>query len=644
MPVSLTQDNRLGRLDTPLGTDQLCLARFNGSEGLSELFEYSIEAVSAKPDVDFDTAIGRNCSVTIRSYKEPDRYFNGVLVEARSLGGEAEIYNYRLVLRPWLWLLSRTSDCRIFENQTPTDIVRQVFKDQGFSDFRDGTNGGFPTLDYCVQYRETDLDFVSRLMEQHGIYYYFEHEKGKHVLVLANGKSSHDSIPGRASIPVFLAGRQERRDLEHLTDWSRERRFRSGKFELADYDYLKPTADLKGEASGSATYTKSKMTVFDYPGKYKDKSNGETYAKHRLEAEQAQDRRRSAKGDAVSLFPGGLVSLEKHPTSAENREYLVLRAAHSYTAESYYSGMAGDAPSYTGDYAFLASDIPYRAPMRTPRPLVHGPQTAVVIGDKGTSGEEIDVDEHGRILVRFFWDRKKAQSCRVRIAQIGSGSGWGMQVIPRIGHEVVVEFLEGDPDRPLVTGVVYNGDNKHPFGVPDNKTQSGFKTNSSKGGGGYNELMFEDKKGNENIRMHAQKDHNVTVLNSETVTIGEKFEGRDTSRKKTLKNGSDVLSIENGDQTVGIRTGSQTVNVNKSQTINVETEDQHLEIKQGNQRVNVKQEIIMEAGTSITLKVKGNSIRIDEGQIVLQIGLEGGTRHTMTPEIMILKAPRIDIN
>lgn len=548
MPITLTQDNRLGRLDTPLGKDELCLVRFNATEGASELFEIAIEAVSTKPDIDFDKAIGQNCSLTIQSYAKPDRYFNGILVAAQGLGGEGELYNYRLVLRPWLWLLSRTSDCRIFENQTATAIIKQVFKDRGFSDFQDATNGNFPELDYCVQYRETDLAFVSRLMEQHGIYFFFKHTQDKHKLVLADGKSAHEPVPGHASIPVFLAGLQDRRDQEYLHHWSPQRRFRSGKFELTDYNYLTPDADLKGQEEGSAAYTKSKMEIFDYPGKYKTKSDGETYVKYRLEAEQAQDQRRAAKGNAISLFPGGLTKLEKHPSAFENKQYLILRAAHSYTAESYFSAMAGEEPSYSGDYEFLASDIPYRAPMTTPRPLVHGPQTAKVVADKNNDGEEIDVDEHGRILVRFFWDREKKRSCRVRVAQVWAGKGWGGQVIPRIGQEVVVEFLEGDPDRPLVTGTVYNDMYKHPFAMPDNKTQSGLKSSTTKGGSGYNELMFEDKKDSEKINLHAQKDLELAVLNSETRTVGEKFKSPtgSPSRKTTLEHGDDVLDVATG--------------------------------------------------------------------------------------------------
>ncbi len=569
MTETLSQASRSARLDTPLGTDELCLLRFHGTEGLSELFEFSIDALSTKHDIDFDKAIGKNCSLTFHTYAPPDRFFNGVLVAAQSISGAApSLASYRLVLRPWLWILSRTSDCRIFEKKTAPAIIEEVFKDRGFSDYKLSLRGNFPALDYCVQYRETDLAFVSRLMEQHGIYYFFEHSQDKHMLVLANGASSHSDIAGHASVTVSKSGRHGARGEEYLYDWSGGRQFRSGKFELADYDYLKPNADMKGDAQGSAGYTKSKLEIFDYPGKYKEKSDGEDYAKYRLEAEQSHDKRWFAKGDAISLFPGGCVTV-KGPPSSDNKKFVLLRASHSYSGQSYVAGMGDPEDSYAGDYEFLESSIPYRAPMTTPRPLVHGPQTAKVVGK---DGEEIDVDEHGRILVRFFWDRKKVQSCRVRVAQSGAGAKWGGQFIPRIGHEVVVEFLEGDPDRPLITGVLYNKDNKYPYDMPANKTQSGFKSNSSKGGSGYNELMFEDKKSSENIRMHAQKDYNVTILNTETVTIGDKFsKGKEPSRTHTVTHGSEVLTISDGDQTYDI-SGTQNFLIHEKQNITVDDE------------------------------------------------------------------------
>ncbi|WP_294541197.1 type VI secretion system tip protein TssI/VgrG [uncultured Rhodoblastus sp.] len=556
----LLQENRPGEFNSPLGKDKLSLTRFDGSEGIGELFEYRVEAVSSQDNIDFDSALGHNCCVTLKTKSGPDRHFNGVLVEAQWVGSTEDLFIYRMVLRPWLWLLSRTSDCRIWRDENALDaldIIKQVFRDRGFTDFRDSTTSGFPTQEYCVQYRETDFNFVSRLMEKHGIYYFFEHSQDRHLLVLADSKSSHKPVPGHAATPFFGAA-QTRRDQENFSRWTAERRFRTGKYDLNDYDFKKPGKNLDVNKLAGSKYNKGQLEIYDYPGAYIEQSNGETFAKVRLDADQAQDRRRHATGNAISLFPGGLTKLERHPTAAENVEYLVLRASHSYVAQHYRSKGEGE-DDYSGAYELLDSSIPYRSPLVTPRSVIHGPQTARVVGK---DGEEIDVDEFGRILVLFHWDRKQKKSCRVRVAQVWAGKQWGGQFIPRIGMEAVVEFLEGDPDRPLVVGTVYNGDNKHPYDLPESKTQSGVKTDSSLGHSGYNEFMFDDKKDSETIRMQAQKDHEVKILNSETWEIGSKFQGgKGASRKTTLVQGSDSVTIQSGDQTIEVQAGDQTVTI-----------------------------------------------------------------------------------
>jgi type VI secretion system secreted protein VgrG len=551
MSSDLSQDTRIGSLRTPLGKDVLVLERFEGREGLSELFEWHIDAVSAQENINFDAALGRACTVVLKNYGE-ERDFSGILVEAQWCGIKGAHYAYRLVLRPWLWLLSRTSDCRFFSDKTAPDVIKEVFSDRGFSDFRLSLTESYPTLKYCVQYRETDLAFVSRLMEQHGIYYFFEHSSDKHMLVLADSKSSHKPIPGLDALPFIRLAGDDRRQEEHVYEWASGRRFCTGKVELNDYNYEKPNANLLSDASAASRYEKSSMEFYDYPGKYQEKSDGEKYAKVRLEAEQALDGRRQADGDAASLFPGGLVRLDKHPTAAENQQYLVLRSAHRFVTELYRSGGGeGAGEIYQGKYEFLRSEQPFRSPITTPKPLIHGIQTAKVVGK---SGEEIDVDELGRILVQFFWDRKKKQSCRLRVGQVWAGRKWGGQIIPRIGMEVIVEFLEGDPDRPLITGAVYNNDYKLPYDLPANKTVAGVKSDSSKGGGGYNEFMFEDHKGQEQIGLHAQKDYKVVVRDTEVSEIGERFTPHlgPASRKATLKLGDDHLTVSAGNQMVKI--------------------------------------------------------------------------------------------
>jgi type VI secretion system secreted protein VgrG len=549
MPGNLTQDGRIGTLSTPLGADKLVLSRFEGSEAMGELFEYRIEAVSEQENIDFNQALGLNCAVTIKTIDQLERNFNGVLVQARWTGVKNDLYVYQLVLRPWLWLLSRTSDCRIFSSMKVPDIIEKVFNDRGFPDFRKALTGSYPTLEYCVQYRESDMNFVCRLMEEYGIYYFYEHTKDKHTLVLADSKSSHKSILGLSSVP-FLPGHGEiRRDKQQFDDWSTFRGFQSGRFVLNDYDYEKPGANLIADADKSGGYAHGSMEIYDYPGRYDDQGEGKTLAKVRLEADQSRDQRRSALGSAPSLFPGGTFSLESHPTSSENIEYLALRASHTYVDQDYRSGSAA-ASAYVGSYEMAASDRQFRSPLLTRKSVIQGPQTAKVVGQQG---EEIDVDKEGRILLQFYWDRKKTSSRRVRVGQIWAGKYQKALFIPRIGDEVVVQYLEGDPDRPLVVGSVYNGDNTVPVDLPANKTKSGMNSDSSKGHNGHNLFVFEDKSGEEYVKLRAQKDLGVKVLNNETRQIG----------------GDDTITV--GDMTIGGQTigGNYTLNALKTMTINV---------------------------------------------------------------------------
>jgi type VI secretion system secreted protein VgrG len=589
----LKQDSRVGELTTPLGKDVLVLVRFDGSEGLSELFEYRFECLSEDADLDFDRAIGQQCTLKLKMY-DKEREYNGILVEAQWVGIRDAYYLYRLVLRPWLWLLSRTTDCRIWLDKKAPDIIKEVFNDRGFTDYESKLTeeGSCPKLEYCVQYRETDLNFVSRLMEQHGIYYFFKHEGGKHTLVLADSKSSHSPLPGLSSIPfVHLAGADRRKE-QHIYEWTSERRLRTGKFELNDYNYEKSSAQMLSDAKASERYQHSDMEFYDYPGKYKEKSDGERYAKIQMQSEQALDHRRHGNGDAMGIFPGGLTTLKEHAQSSQNIEYLVVRANHSFVAEAYRSGSYGTGSEqiYYGAYEFLPSDRPFRAPIVTLKPLIHGIQTAKVVTKDDNSNEEIDAESISEIYVRFHWDRKKKRSCKLRVAQVWSGKRWGGQFIPRVGQEAVIEFLEGDPDRPLVIGTVYNDDHKLPYDIPGNKTISGIKSDSTKGGGGYNEWNFEDKKGSEKIDLHAEKDYQLVIRHAETRTIGETF-GSGTSREATLKNGDDKLDVQNG---------SQHVTISNDQTVDVE------------------QTITVTANISIELKVGASKILLEQSGITIE--------------------------
>jgi type VI secretion system secreted protein VgrG len=387
-------------------------------------------------------------------------------------------------------------------------------------------------------------------------------------MVLADSRASHSPVEDLPKVNYHAQLVGYRRVEQQIDSWVSDRRFCTGKFELNDYDYLKPPKKLRASKETSELYVRSRWEVYDYPGKYEDQDKGEQFAQFRLEAEQALDRRRNAGGDAPSLFAGGLVTLEKHPTSAENKEYLIVRASHHFGNQSYGSSAEGDEPGYNGTYELLPSDRPFRTVPLTPKPRIHGIQTAKVVAKKGEDKEEISTDEHGHIWVQFYWDREPKKSCPIRVAQSWASKQWGEQFIPRIGMEVVVEYLEGDPDRPLVTGCVYNGDNKVPYALPDHKTQSGLKSDSSKGHNGYNEFMFEDKKSHELIRMHAQKDHEVTVRNSEKWTIGN-------DRKTTIEDGDDSLTLEKGNRNVEVSSGSHSTWATKEITVTSNAQVNH---------------------------------------------------------------------
>ena len=626
MSDTLTQDTRIGKLTTPLGQDTLVLSRIHAGEALSECFTYTIDALSEKSDLDFNPALGKHCTVTVKTY-DGERHFDGILTEALFIGASSGItgpayYSYQLTLRPWLWLLSHRADCRIYHEKKVNEIILDVFQRAGFSgDVESKLQESYPKLEYCVQYRETDFVFVSRLMEEFGIYYYFEHEDGKHTMVLADSTSAHKPIPTLpgGKIPFRYTTERIQREEEVLFEWESAREFCSGKFSLNDYDYMKPNADLKGKAEGQESY-ELPYEMYDYPGRYIDRGDGDKLAKVRLQSEQARDHRRKVGGDAVSLFPGGRISVTNNTVDSKT-DFLVLRAEHTFSEGVYRSGTADDGTAYQGRYELLPAEQQFRAPQVTPPPKIYGVQTARVVPKKGDESEEISVDEHGRIFVHFFWDRHNDLSCPVRIAQPWAQKKWGHIVIPRIGQEVVVDFLEGDPDRPLVTATVYNGDNKVPYDLPANKTQSGIKTNSSKGGNGYNEFMFEDKKGSEKIRMHAQLDHEVVIENSETWTIGNVFktpQGK-PSRKTEIKHGDDELTIDTGDRKADIK--------QRNDILTIDMGNRTTTLKMGNDSLKCDLgSITHEAMQKIELKVGQSSITIDQMGVTIKgmvIKIEG---------------------
>ena len=519
-----TQAHQTITVSTPLGDDVLLFYKMHTTEQISRLFQYELELLSNTLDINLDDILGQNITVNFQRTDGEIRHFNGHVSRFSQVGNLGEFVRYHATLRPWFWFLTRTADCRIFQEMTVPDIIAQVFRDNNFTDFKDTLTGAYRTWDYCVQYRETDFNFISRLMEQEGIYYYFIHEDGKHTLVLCDSISSHSLMPGYEEVPFFPLQEGLHRERDHVYDWSLTREVQPGAFATKDFDFKKPGANLSAQYSIPRSHAHAEYEVYDYPGEYSEAADGSNYARTRIEEVQIQHELAVGQGNANGLATGALFKLTKYPLSDQNREYLLAAAHYEIGPVEYEStGGSGGTPAVVCNFTAINSFDIYRPPRITPKPIVQGPQTAIVVGK---AGEEIWTDEYGRVKVQFHWDRygKKDEnsSCWVRVAQLWAGATWGGIHIPRIGQEVIVEFLEGDPDRPIITGRVYNNDSMPPYTLPANATQSGIKSRSSKGGGSanFNELRFEDKKGEEQVYIHAEKNQDNVVENDETTEVG----------------------------------------------------------------------------------------------------------------------------
>ena len=503
----LRQDDRMGRLSTALGKDVLVLQRFEGADHLNQLSEYAVDCLAVSPDIDFDALIGTRASVTLITHDGEERPFSGIVTEACWLGPGENGHRYRLTLRPWFWLAAHRRNQRIFHDKTAPEILQEVLSEYASAGTaRLSLSHDYPVLEYTVQYRESDLAFACRIMERFGISYHFTHSSEAHEMVLTDAVESHGSIGAR---PYKPADGHHQEETEHFRDWRPARRLGTGAIRLTDYNFKTPNAAMEVDRMGDAAYAQGQIESFDYPGDYLDQGRGRVVAGLRMEGERGQDRRYAASGDIPALGGGVRVTLSGDTVPGRGEEFICLSARHSYVSDSYGSGgSASDGYAYSGVYVLMPSTAPLKPELKTPRALVQGPQTAVVVGEG-----EIDCDDYGRILVRFHWDLASAYSMRCRVSQSWAGDGWGGMIIPRIGMEVVVEFLEGDPDKPLVTGCVYNGSKDRPYPLPEHKTKAVWRSKTHQGRG-FNEISFEDEIGRENIALHAQKDMTLKVLNN----------------------------------------------------------------------------------------------------------------------------------
>lgn len=611
-----TQANRQFSVTSPLGEDVLLLQRISGMEQMSGLFEFTLDLLSTNHAVTAKDLLGKSMTVSVDLGENGTRYFNGLAVRFSHTGGGLDLSSYRVVLRPWLWFLTRWADCRIFQDMAASDIILAVFRDMGFTDISNLLSKTYVKRDYCVQYRETSFDFVSRLMEAEGIYYYFTHDKTKHTLVLADGYGAHSEASGYDSVLYYPPDNQGRRSAECLVDWSISNEIRSGTYTHTDYNFLTPRASLLTKSAAPLPYSHADGEVYDYPGGFTVLGDGDGLARVRIEELEAQYELYRGTGDVRGLGAGALFTLKGHPLSGYDQEYLITASSYTGFSAEFTSG-AETGDSFVCDVAATKSHLAFRPPRATPRPVVRGPQTAFVVGK---AGEEIWTDAHGRIKVQFHWDRlgKKDEnsSCWLRVSQLWAGAAWGAMFIPRMGQEVIVDFLEGDPDRPIVTGRVYNGTNVVPYALPDEQTKSTIKSNSSKGGGGSNELRFEDKKGSEEVYMHAQKDFNTLVENDDSLTVGhDQTIDIKNNRTETVDEGDETVTVKKGKRTVTISTGDEILSVDTgNRTTTVGTGNNGLTVSKGNNSLTVS-----EGNNTTTVSKGNNSVTVSQGNDSLTV-------------------------
>ncbi len=557
--MALSQDTLPVQVTTPF-SDVLVVRSFHAEERVSGLFRFSLEMICENADLAFTSIVGQGVTVSIALVSGGPRYFHGVCTRFVQAGTFQGVTTYHAELRPWLWMLTLAQDCRIYQNLAVPDLVQALFKELGFTDFKVSLTGTYAAREYCVQFRESTFDFVSRLLEEEGISYWFTHASGAHTLVLADDPSAFADLPDlpTAQYANSTTGAQPQDTVGRCT---LEQRVVTGSVAVDDYNFETPATDLYSTVEGKG----GTMLAYDYPGRFLVTADGQTRATVRLDAAEAEATVLRGESGCRAFTPGFAFTLAGHDRSDVNAKYALLSVAHS-----------ADQRSYSNAFQAIPATVTYRPPRTTPRPRIGGAQTATVVGK---SGEEIWTDQYGRIVVQFHWDRQgksdENSSCWIRVAQGWAGKAWGSVFIPRVGMEVIVSFLDGDPDQPIVSGCVYNAVQTVPYALPGEQTRSTIKSNSSKGGGGFNELRFEDKKDSEEIFMQAQKDLNVTVLNNATETVTQ-------DRTATIQKGNESLTVSEGNRTVTVTKGNDALTVSEgTHTVTVSKGDDTHTISEG---------------------------------------------------------------
>jgi type VI secretion system secreted protein VgrG len=697
-------ENRKLKMSGPLPDTKMFIKAARVIEGLSTITEATIDFMSHDRDIDLATLVGQTHKIRVQIGEGESgggsggsssssssggggtwREFVGTCIEAEFVGLHEGYSFFTLEIRPWLWFLTKTNNNRIFQNMNAVDIIKKIFGDRGFSDYTINTSRTPDPRIYCVQYNETDFDFISRLMEEEGIYYFSTVTGGKDMLSIVDSAGAHQPVPGAATIEFKMREPGYRRSEDHIFEWRGGESVRSGKVTLRDYNFETPQADKTTvKAIPKGNHSHKNYELYGYPGHYRENALGDIYSRIKMEAEACKHAQRDGICNVRTFATGATYTLSGHSRSSDNQQYLVTSGVHMMQIEvqeedetqqvqnqtgARKGGGGQAAPDLPGTIKFdeknkdsyrctfqaIPKTVPFRAPLETLWPRIPGILLAKVTGP---SGEEIHTDKYGRIKVQFPWDRevvwagdgkgKETSSCWVRVVTTWSGKDWGMVHVPRIGQEVVIQFEDGDIDRPICTGMMYNAETMPPYALPANMTQMGIKTRSSKGGGSdnYNELVFEDKKDAEFIRMHSEKDYFLTVENDAKVSIGQtkKDPGSLTTdihkdRTETIHTGDLTLTVKSGNEKRDIKTNreekvgadaKQEVGGNKAMKVtgNYEgnTGGNSKAAVTGNSETSVTGTtkhastgaMTIESPASITLKVAGSSIEITPAGITIK--------------------------
>ncbi|MGP2518513.1 type VI secretion system Vgr family protein [Pantoea ananatis] len=660
------------RITVQLPAQGLLFRRLSGSEALSQSFVLQAELLSTDARIDRKSLLGKPVTFTLPtdgllSAVNP-RYINGKItqigVRSEELGG-VRYAVYGLTVESDLWPMKRDRNLRIFQSQTVPQIVQTLLKEYGVN-VETRLAGSYRVWEYCVQYQESSFDFISRLMELEGIYYFFRHEADKHTLVLCDAPDQHQAFPGYETIAYHVTPSGGSVTEEGVSQWALSESVTPGMYSTDDYDFRKPNAWMLQARQNPVSPTPGSVDVYDWPGRFVEHGHGEYYARIRQEVWQVEHHMVSGSGTATGIAPGYTFALLNAPHFSDNGKYLVTSAHYDFEENSYASGDVG-ATRHNIDFTVLPAAVTYRAKPETPWPKTHGPQTAKVVGPKG---ESIWTDKYGRVKVKFHWDRlakgDDTSSCWVRVSSAWAGQGFGGVQIPRVGDEVVVDFINGDPDRPIVTGRVYNEASMPPWDLPGDATRMGFMTRSKDGHqANASYLFFEDKPGGELLNMHAEKDMNISVENDKTVaidgsrttTIGKEQNDEVTGdatfhykQKRTttvdqlesnifnngesteIKNGR-KLNLKSGGDESNI-TGGQKLNLNGTREVTISNGD-ILNVQAEGRKQHINGNVEEEINGNVGVNINGNWTQT----------VEGGTAFISSPNLIrIQSATKVEID